>query len=313
MNKGNDKVSYRHYEIPLGSPVLALLEKTGSAEELNDYDHPDSLHFHNHLEIGYCYYGNGLMTFDDRKIPYSSNIFTVIPRGIPHMTGSSDQIGFSWEYLLIDANGFLTDVYKDNPHLASQLISRINRQPRLAKAGDQKETAALILRILSVIREQEELCLEETRGLILALLIRLARWNRIPPQDWEYPHHAGDNTIISPALDYINREPGHSFKIKDLAKMCHISETHFRRVFLEYMKISPVKYINQTRIMHACDELKKTNDSVNVIATRAGFPSLSTFNRNFRQITGLSPQQFRKHPELHAPGLPSTPPPGLNG
>ena len=43
MNKGTDKVNYRHYEIPLGSPVLALLEKTGSAEDLNDYDHPDSL------------------------------------------------------------------------------------------------------------------------------------------------------------------------------------------------------------------------------------------------------------------------------
>lgn len=308
MNKGSDKISYRHYEIPLGSPVLALLEKIGSAEELNDYDHPDSLHFHNHLEIGYCYYGNGLMTFDDKKIPYGSNIFTVIPRGIPHMTGSSDQIGFSWEYLLIDANGFLTDVYKDNPHLASQLISRINRQPHLAKAGEQKETAALILKILSVIREQQELCLEETRGLILALLIRLARWNRIPPQDWEYSHHTGATTIISPALDYISRDPGHPFKIKELAKMCHISETHFRRVFSEYMKISPVKYINQIRIRNACDELKKTNDSVNVIAARAGFPSLSTFNRNFRQITGLSPQQFRKHPDLHTPSLPSTPP-----
>ncbi len=308
MNKGTDKVNYRHYEIPLGSPILALLEKTGSAEDLNDYDHPDSLHFHNHLEIGFCYYGNGLMTFDDKQIPYGSNIFTVIPRGIPHMTGSSDRIGYSWEYLIIDVNGFLSDVYKAKPHLSSQLISRINRQPHLARAEDQKETAALIRKILDVMRNQQELCLEEARGLVLALLIRLARWNRIPPQAWEYPHHAGTTAIISSALDYINREPGHPFKIEELARMCHISETHFRRVFSEYMKMSPVKYINQVRIRHVCDELTKTNDSINAIAARTGFPSLSTFNRNFRQITGLSPQQFRKHPELYTPNLPSTPP-----
>ena len=138
--------------------------------------------------------------------------------------------------------------------------------------------------------------------------IRLARWNRIPPQAWEYPHHAGTTAIISSALDYINREPGHPFKIEELARMCHISETHFRRVFSEYMKMSPVKYINQVRIRHVCDELTKTNDSINAIAARTGFPSLSTFNRNFRQITGLSPQQFRKHPELYTPNLPSTPP-----
>ena len=189
MNKGTDKVNYRHYEIPLGSPVLALLEKTGSAEDLNDYDHPDSLHFHNHLEIGFCYYGNGLMTFDDKQIPYGSNIFTVIPRGIPHMTGSSDRIGYSWEYLIIDVNGFLSDVYKAKPHLSSQLISRINRQPHLARAEDQKETAALIRKILDVMRNQQELCLEEARGLVLALLIRLARWNRIPPQSCRHYCH----------------------------------------------------------------------------------------------------------------------------
>lgn len=313
MNKGSEKVNYRHYELPLGSPVLALLEKTGSAEDLNDYSHPDCLHFHNHLEIGYCYYGNGLMTFGEEKIPYGSNTFTVIPRGIPHMTGSSDQIGYSWEYLFIDANGFLTDVYKDNPHLANQLIARINRQPHLARAGDQKENAALIRKILGVMREQKELYLEEARGLVLALLIRLARWNRITPQNEEYAYRAGSNTVISPALDYINREPDHSFKIEELARMCHISETHFRRVFSEYMKMSPVRYINHIRIRRACDELKRTNDSINVIAARAGYSSLSTFNRNFRQFTGYSPQQLRKHPELYTPHFPSTPPPRLNG
>ena len=304
MNKETEKVNYRHYELPLGSPVLALLEKTGEPE---DFDPPDCLHFHNHLEIGYCYYGNGFMTFEDKKLPYGSNIFTVIPRGIPHMTESSDPIGYSWEYLIIDANGFLTNSYKDNPHLASQLVSRINRQTHLAKAGDQKEIAALIRKILGVMREQKELYLEEARGLILALLIHLARWNRIPPRNGEYKYHTGSNTIISSALDYINREPDHSFKIEELARMCHISETHFRRVFSEYMKMSPVKYINHVRIGRAYDELKRTNDSINVIAARTGFSSLSTFNRNFRQITGLSPQQLRKHPELYTPHLPSTP------
>lgn len=310
MNKDNDKLVYRHIELPLGSPVLALFERTGDA---GDFKLPDSLHFHNLLEIGYCYYGNGIMTINNTKIPYGSNIFTVIPPGVPHMTGSSDQIGYSWEYLFIDIKGFLSGLYKDNPHLASYLISRIDQHPHLFKAVEQKELAALIRKILGVMREQKDLYLEEAKGLILALLIRLARQNRISSQHEEHTHHASSNTIISPALDYINREPDHPFKIEELARMCHISETHFRRVFSEYMKMSPVKYINQVRIRRACDELKRTSDSINAIAARTGFSSLSTFNRNFRQITGYTPQQLRKHPDLYTPHLPFTPPPLLNG
>lgn len=305
MNNKTRKINYRNVELPFGSPVLAVLEKTGTPE---DHIEPDCLHFHNHLEIGYCYYDNGHMLFDNRRILYGSNTFTVIPRGFPHMTASDDNIGYLWEYLFIDVNGFLGDIYRDDPHLAKQLILRVNQQVRLSRANDQPEIAALIRKILGVIREQKELYLEEAKGLVLALLVRLARWNGISSHSEESMQHKGGGTIIATALNYINREPEHPFKIEELARMCHISETHFRRVFSEHMKMSPVKYINYVRIRQACDELKRTNDSVNAIAARAGYSSLSTFNRNFREITGLSPQQLRKNPELYTPNFPFTPP-----
>lgn len=298
MNKESRKTIYQNIELPFGSPVLGILERTGTPGE---YTEPDCLHFHNHLEIGYCYYDNGHMQIDDTKLLYSSNTFTVIPRGLPHMTSSNDKIGYLWEYLFIDVNGFLLDIYKNNSHMANHLITRINQQAHMAKASEQQEIASLICKILNVIREQKDFYLEEARGLVLSLLICLARWNRPSAHPGEYILPTDNSTIISPALDYINREPGHPFKIEELARMCHISETHFRRVFLEYMKMPPVKYINFIRIRRACDELTRTDDFINAIAGRAGFSSLSSFNRNFRQITGLSPQQFRKHPELYSP------------
>ena len=65
------------------------------------------------------------------------------------------------------------------------------------------------------------------------------------------------------------------------------------------MKMSPVKYINQVRIRRACDELKRTDEPIASIAARTGFSTLSTFNRNFRHIMGISPQQWRKNPEQY--------------
>jgi len=85
--------------------------------------------------------------------------------------------------------------------------------------------------------------------------------------------------------------------VEELAAMCHISETHLRRVFRDCMQMSPVEYINWVRIRTACGELKRTNDTVGDIAVRCGFSTLSTFNRNFHRIMGISPQQWRKAPE----------------
>lgn len=297
MNKQTRQMNYQALNMPLGNSVLALLEKEFPPDSSGG---SDNLHFHNHLEIGYCYYGSGNMTMGSEKIPYGSNIFTVIPQNIPHMTEIGNKIGASWDYLMIDIHQFLSITYKDAPSMADQLIRDVSRQTHLVKAEEHPETAALIRKINNVMREQNEWYLEEARGLILALLIQIARWNRSKTEGG-FSHPVEDHTIIFPALDYISKDPSLSFRIEELARMCHISETHFRRVFVEYMKMPPVKYINQLRIRKACYELRRTNDPIDAISIRAGFATPSTFNRNFRQITGITPQQFRKHPELYHP------------
>ena len=80
-----------------------------------------------------------------------------------------------------------------------------------------------------------------------------------------------------------------SIRIEELADVCHISETHLRRIFQESMRMPPVEYINWVRIRAACKELRKTNASVSDIALHCGFTTISTFNRNFRKILGVSP------------------------
>lgn len=47
----------------------------------------------------------------------------------------------------------------------------------------------------------------------------------------------------------------------------------------------------------ACDYLKTTDMQVADIAYKCGFPTLSTFNRNFKKIQGSSPNEWRKNPK----------------
>ena len=105
------------------------------------------------------------------------------------------------------------------------------------------------------------------------------------------------SAMVARAMEYIKRHYDEEIKIGELADWCHISETHFRRVFSSYTNMSPLEYINQVRIRNACEYLKKTDESIAVIASKCGFSTNSTFNRNFKHILGVTPMEWRKRPE----------------
>lgn len=290
--KKKPKMEYRYYEMPTDSPVLALL---GEKWTQNYGRNIDYLHFHNHLEIGFCYSGKGTLTLEDEDRIFTGGMFSVIPKNFPHTTNSDGETLSSWEYLFIDADTFLAEFYHDNPIMADRMIRRVNRKVHFCKVTEMPEMAELIHQIMEIMRNRRELYLEEAKGIVLALLVEIARWNKVEGEAEGKP--VGNSSLISPALDYISEFPDQQIRIEELAQMCHISETHFRRSFSECMNMTPVEYINWVRIKTACDELKKTNDSIGDIAVRTGFTTLSTFNRNFQKVMGISPHKWRKNPE----------------
>lgn len=290
--KKKPKMEYRYYEMPTDSPVLALL---GEKWTQNYGRNIDYLHFHNHLEIGFCYSGKGTLTLEDEDRIFTGGMFSVIPKNFPHTTNSDGETLSSWEYLFIDADTFLAEFYHDNPIMADRMIRRVNRKVHFCKVTEMPEMVELIHQVMEIMRNRRELYLEEAKGIVLALLVEIARWNKVEGEAEGKP--VGNSSLISPALDYISEFPDQQIRIEELAQMCHISETHFRRSFSECMNMTPVEYINWVRIKTACDELKKTNDSIGDIAVRTGFTTLSTFNRNFQKVMGISPHKWRKNPE----------------
>lgn len=290
--KRKPRIEYRYYEMPAGSSILALLGEKWTQNYGREIDY---LHFHNHLEVGFCYSGKGILTLEEEDCSFSGGMFSVIPKNLPHNTNSDGDSFSSWEYLFIDVDAFLQEFYHDNPLMADRLIRRINRKAHFVRVEEKPEVAAMIRQIMEIMRNRKELYMEEMKGMLLAFLIELARWNKTEDEREEGP--LSNSVAISPALDFISEYYDQQIKIEELAQLCHISETHFRRIFSKCMNMTPVEYINWVRIKTACDELKRTNDSIGDIAVQAGFSTLSTFNRNFQKVMGISPREWRAKPE----------------
>ena len=100
--------------------------------------------------------------------------------------------------------------------------------------------------------------------------------------------------ILRPALEYINDHYVEPCGVDKLAGLCHLSQTHFRRLFLSIMGTTPLQYVIQIRIRQACILLNTTSEPITSIAQAVGIASISSFNRNFQQVMSVTPQQYRQ-------------------
>ena len=84
-----------------------------------------------------------------------------------------------------------------------------------------------------------------------------------------------------------------NLSLDELAALCHLSTSSFKRRFKEIFNDSPGKYIAKKKVEKAADLLKSGKNRVSEIAYDVGFDSVATFNRNFSNLYGKSPSDFR--------------------
>lgn len=290
--KKKKDIQFRYYEIPQNEPCLALL---GDAWIRPYGDRVDCQHFHNYMEIGFCYDGIGTVELDEENIPYKADMFTVIPKNFPHNTKSENFSLSRWEYIFIDVEAFLREAYRDNHIYADDLAAIINNRAWAVDVSEYPETAGLIRAIIEEMRYKKEFYFESVHGMLLSLLMNIARMNKIVSDKVRKQGNGVSRMTV--ALHHIGKHYAEDLSIGDLASVSHMSETHFRRIFQKTMNMTPSDYLNLVRVQMACEHMKKSGDSMELVAEKCGFQSVSTFNRNFKKILGITPYQWKIHPE----------------
>jgi AraC-like DNA-binding protein len=84
-----------------------------------------------------------------------------------------------------------------------------------------------------------------------------------------------------------------NLSINELAKLCHLSVSSFKRQFKSVYNDSPKRYFCKKKVEKAASLLKGNNMRISEIAYIVGFDSMATFNRNFNLLLGMSPTKYR--------------------
>ncbi len=115
----------------------------------------------------------------------------------------------------------------------------------------------------------------------------------------EYAIHGKEQSeklfLIAKTISYIEEHYLEPVKLKELAGMSCISARQFIRVFKENYNMTPMNYIIQLRLQHACSLLKNSAYSISDIAYESGFSDSNYFTRQFRKMLGVTPKEYRCH------------------
>jgi len=84
-----------------------------------------------------------------------------------------------------------------------------------------------------------------------------------------------------------------NLSVDELARLCHLSTSSFKRKFKESFNSCPKKYISKKKLEKAAALLRTDDLRVSDVAYDVGFDSLATFNRNFTATYGKSPSEYR--------------------
>ncbi|HEY3332019.1 MAG TPA: helix-turn-helix domain-containing protein [Capsulimonadaceae bacterium] len=255
----------------------------------------EELHIHDRVfEIGICHSGEGVYEIEQKVYSFRAGDVYCINHAEYHNAFCPSRRDSHWDILFIDFPKLLAGVSIDSHLLDTNQYSGPGFNNRFP-SGESPELHRLVQAIVDELTTKAPYHQDAVRSLAHRLLVELARERpKHGPGIASRPNRTfAEFQAIKPALDLIATAYGEPITIQQLADVCCLSETHFRRQFTSVMERTPLDYLAEYRVSIACSELKYSAKSISQISFECGFGALSSFNRQFAARRGCTPGEWR--------------------
>ncbi|AWW32045.1 AraC family transcriptional regulator [Echinicola strongylocentroti] len=103
-----------------------------------------------------------------------------------------------------------------------------------------------------------------------------------------------DTKKINGVIRFIMENFSKEITVSDAANVANLSIQAFCRYFKLHTRKTFSQFLNEIRIGHACKLLIEDGYSKKEIAFQSGYDNISYFNRQFKQITSLTPSEYAR-------------------
>lgn len=253
------------------------------------------LHSHDHPELGLCIKGNGIFIVDSKVLRFSEGDTIFISPRETHLAQSTPGTISEWIWIYFNSEKLLLQPFGNHELSAINRLSGEN----FSNISDRKQSPRLQQYLGELIRtcKEKKKFWKEKAVSLLCLIIADFHGSMKKSHLQEESGFSPDSDSmdrLQKAISYMTTHYREKVSLRQLCKICGISNTHFKRIFCKVFKCSPIAFLNKIRISSACAALEYSSKPINSIALESGYESLSSFNRQFKKQMDMAPREWRK-------------------
>jgi AraC-like DNA-binding protein len=129
---------------------------------------------------------------------------------------------------------------------------------------------------------------------ILDILAATKQYHYLSSVAYEDVFNEDEADRINIVYEYVMQNFKQKILLKDISDLVHMTPTSFSRYFTMKNNKPFSKFISEIRIKHACKLIAETEHPITHICYECGFNTLSNFNKQFREVVGQQPTQYKK-------------------
>lgn len=254
------------------------------------------LHYHDRYEIGICQDGEGLFLSDGIYATMRKGDIIFVPPGKHHYSRSlHEDVPCRCRFLYIHPHAIEKCLQLQAEDERSALRCYAERIPPILRSEEAPHAYALFSDIEDFF-EKASARTDMTVVLRASLLLLEAQEWFSPPDTGKLSSESNpsNHEAAVQIAEYLTAHYRENQTAKELAALCHLSESQLRRKFLSAYGMPPIAYRNALRCGIGAELLLRTELSIAQIADRLGYSSPSDFYRMFKKLRGISPLAYRK-------------------
>lgn len=254
-------------------------------------------HYHPELELVYIKKSTGTRFLGDSIQKFQEGDLVLIGENLPHMW-QNDEIYFT-EKSSLSAEALVIHFNKDfagKDFLNLPELSPIKELLEVAKRGilfkgNIKPTIARLLENMLQANDFERLIhlIQLLKFLSMgADLVLLSSPGFVDSFKRE------EKRRLDKIYEYIINHFREEITLEKAADLANMNTSSFCRYFKKTTSKTFSQYLNEVRVGFACRLLMEKNFNISETCYECGFKNISNFNRQFRNIAGMSPSEYTK-------------------
>ncbi len=245
-------------------------------------------HRHLRIEINYVKKGNCILHLEEETVSFREGDTMIIASDVDHLfeAGAEGTTLMQLEFL---PEVFSYFNFNDGNGMSGptpiMLFSEENRLIKMVNNVPIVQTVQRIVNELDLKSPYYRYLVLMSYAELLILIYRYLNEVYLP---------IGTNEALRTAIGYIRCHYKQEITIRGLAEQVGVSERYLRKLFVRYLNLSPLDYLNQIRIDKSIELLRNTALSVKEVGYECGFRSPQYFSRIFKQQIGIPPRDLSR-------------------